>query len=81
MKDPKVLVVGINPWKDNTGINTLINFFSEWDKNSLAHIYTRAGLPNIVICDKFFRISEPKVLRSVFKRKMKTGEVVENIVS
>ena len=81
MKDPKVLVVGINPWKDNTGINTLINFFSKWDKNSLAHIYTRAGLPNTVICDKFFRISEPKVLRSVFKRKLKTGEVVENSVS
>lgn len=81
MKDPKVLVVGINPWKDNTGINTLINFFSNWDKTSLAHIYTRAGLPNTVICDKFFRISEPKVLRSVFKRKLKTGEVVENSVS
>lgn len=78
MKDPKVLVVGINPWIDNTGINTLINFFSEWDKESLAHVYTRAGFPNTAVCDRFFRISEPKVLRSVFKRKIKTGEVVTN---
>ena len=78
MKDPKVLVVGINPWIDNTGINTLINFFDSWDKESLAHIYTRAGLPSTKICDRFFRISEPKVLRSIFKRGIKTGEVVSN---
>ncbi len=78
MKDPKVLVVGINPWIDNTGINTLINFFDGWDKEALAHIYTRAGLPNTKICDRFFRISEPKVLRSIFKRGIKTGEIVSN---
>lgn len=78
MKDPKVLVVGINPWIDNTGINTLINFFDGWDKESLAHVYTRAGLPNTRICDRFFRISEPCVLRSLFKRGIKTGEAVSN---
>lgn len=75
---PKVLVVGINPWIDNTGINTLINFFDGWDKNSIAHIYTRAKLPNTHMCDKFFRISEPKVMKSLLKRNIKTGEEVFN---
>lgn len=74
----KVLVVGINPWIDNTGINTLINFFDGWDKNSIAHIYTRAKLPNTHMCDKFFRISEPKVMKSLLKRSIKTGEEVFN---
>ena len=78
MEYPKVLVVGINPWIDNTGINTLINFFEVWDKEKLAHIYTREKLPNTHVCDKFFRISEPQVVRSVFKRKTKTGESVYN---
>ena len=78
MEYPKVLVVGINPWIDNTGINTLINFFEVWDKEKLAHIYTREKLPNTHVCDKFFRISEPQVVRSVFKRKTKTGERVYN---
>ena len=78
MEYPKVLVVGINPWIDNTGINTLINFFDGWDKSSLAHIYTRAKLPNTHICDKFFRISEPKVMKSVIKRNIKTGDEVQN---
>lgn len=75
---PKVLVVGINPWIDNTGINTLINFFDGWEKNSIAHIYTRAKLPNTHMCDKFFRISEPKVMKSLLKRSIKTGEEVFN---
>lgn len=74
----KVLVVGINPWIDNTGINTLINFFENWDKQALAHIYTRSNLPNTRVCDTFFRISEPAVIRSVYKRKTKTGARVEN---
>ncbi len=78
MESPRVLVVGINPWVDNTGINTLINFFDGWDKTRLAHLYTRAGLPSTHMCDRFFRISETKVMRSVLRRKTKTGETVEN---
>ncbi len=78
MNVPKVLVVGINPWVDNTGINTLINFFDGWDKDALAHLYTRAGLPNTHMCDRFFRITESKVMHSVFNRRIRTGEEVKN---
>lgn len=78
MDKPKVLVVGINPWIDNSGINTLITFFEDWGAESLAHIYTRAGLPNTRICSRFFRISEQKVIQSIFRRGVKTGECVAN---
>ena len=67
MDYPKVLVVGVNPWIDNTGINTLINFFESWDRDKLAHIYTRDKVPNTSICNTFFRISEPKVLKSILE--------------
>lgn len=78
MKKTKVLVVGINPWIDNTGINTLINFFSEWGTESLALIYTRDSLPDTKVCNKFFQISEKKLIRSIINRKVKTGNVVCN---
>ena len=81
MDYPKVLVVGVNPWIDNTGINTLINFFESWDRDKLAHIYTRDKLPNTSICNTFFRVSEPKVLESILRRNVKTGERVENCSS
>lgn len=75
---PKILVVSTNAWKDNTGINTLIEFFKCWDKNRIAQIYTKTALPNTSVCNKFFRISENAVMKSVLKRNIVTGQAVEN---
>ena len=78
MEKKKVLVVGINPWIDNTGINTLINFFDGWGADAVAHIYTRDKLPNTRVCNNFFQISETKVVKSVVVRSVKTGGTVCN---
>ncbi len=75
---PKVLVVSINAWRDNTGINTLINFFSCWDPEKVAQIYTRSVLPDTRVCNRFFQISENAVLKSIFKKGVETGCVVYN---
>jgi len=77
-KRPKVLVVSINGWRDNTGINTLISFFEDWDIDAIAQIYTRDVLPNTRVCNKFFRISEKKLIKSIFKRNVHSGTVVQN---
>ena len=78
MKLPKILTVSINAWKENSGINTLTGILSGWDKERIAHIYMRAALPNTSVCEKFFQISEEKMIHSVLKRKVKTGREVKN---
>lgn len=78
MAYPKVLVVGINPWVDNTGINTLINFFQDWDNSRIAHIYTREGLPNTSICSNFFQISENRLIKNLLGRNVVVGKEVYN---
>lgn len=75
---PKVLVVSTNVWRDNTGINTLIEFFKCWDPERIAQIYTKSALPRTVVCNHFFRISENAVMKSVLKRNTITGSVVYN---
>lgn len=75
---PKVLVVSTNAWRDNTGINTLINFFKNWEKDKLAQIYTKTLLPKTTVCNTFFRISENAVIKSLIKPGIKTGSVVQN---
>ena len=77
-KFPKVLVVSTNAWQDNTGINTLIQFFKCWEREKVAQIYTRTALPNTSVCDNFFRISENAVVKSWFKPNIATGSVVYN---
>ncbi len=75
---PKILVVSTNAWRDNTGINTLIQFFQCWDNTRIAQIYAKASLPKTTVCNKFFRISENAVMKSVFNRKVQTGREVQN---
>jgi hypothetical protein len=81
MKDnetPKVLVVSTNAWRDNTGINTLIELFRSWNPDKIAQIYTKSALPKTTVCNSFFQIIEISVMKSVVRRSIKTGAVVEN---
>ena len=75
---PKVLVVGINAWREDGTAHTLMDIFRCWDPNKVALVYTRADLPNTTVCGKFFQISESRVFRSVFKPWMRVGEEVKN---
>jgi glycosyltransferase involved in cell wall biosynthesis len=77
-KLPKVLVISTNAWRDNTGINTLIEFFKCWDSNRIAQVYTKTSLPNTTVCNHFFRISENAVMKSIFIPKVVTGMIVQN---
>lgn len=75
---PKVLIMSINAWQDHSPNHTLSDIFSWWDKDKLAHIYVRAGLPATNGCNRFLRISENSVIKSVIRRNIKTAKVVEN---
>lgn len=80
-KLPKVLVVGINAWREDGTAHTLMDIFRCWDHNNIALVYTRADLPNTEVCHKYFQISESQVLKSVLKPWMKVGRSVENTPS
>ena len=75
---PKVLVVSTNAWVDGSGVNTLINLFENWDVNRVAQIYTKSEFPNTKVCNRFFQISEQKVLKSLLNFRIKTGQEVSN---
>lgn len=70
---PKVLVISINAWKDNSGINTLLNLFKQWDSNKLAQIYTRSDFPNTKKCTCFFQISEGQLIKSIIPGHRRSG--------
>ena len=80
MKDnlPRVLVPTINVWRDSSNIRTLPEIFASYDKDKVAQIYTKAGVPDTSVCDRFFRINENAVIKSIFKRKIKTSAPIKN---
>lgn len=75
---PKVLVVTINAWRDNTGISAHIEFFKCWNPDRIAQIYTRSLFSKTKVCHKFFSISENVVMKSVIHRGITTGREVRN---
>ena len=76
-KLPKIVSISLSTWRKDSGIHTQTDLFKFWDKDRLAQIYTKSDYPNTLVCDKFFRISENQIIKSVYKRKP-VGERVEN---
>jgi len=71
---PRVLVSTVGAWSDSTGSNTMSELFREYDKDKLACLYIRADISDSAACRRYFHIYEGRVMKSVVKRGMTTGE-------
>ena len=77
-KLPKVLVIGINAWREDGAAHTLMDIFRCWDPDRLALVYARADLPDTDVCKRYFQISENQIIGSILKPWKKVGRIVEN---
>lgn len=76
---PRVLIISDATWADENNIgNTFSNLFEDWSKDKIAMIYARPDLPNTIVCDNFFQISENRLIKSFLNPKTKTGKKVNN---
>lgn len=75
---PKVLVIGINAWREDGAAHTLMDIFRCWDPDRLALVYARADLPDTDVCKRYFQISENQIIGSILKPWKKVGRIVEN---
>lgn len=73
---PKVLVCTVESWNSKVGANTFSSLLETFPAESLANIYIREEIPDSNCCSRYFQISETKVIKSVFRRKTKTGREV-----
>ena len=73
---PRILVFTVSAWDDSAEISTWSSFLSEYDPERIANICIRDGVPNGKNCNNFFSVSENKIIKSIFDRKVKTGNVV-----
>ena len=76
-KLPKVLVIGINAWREDGTAHTLMDIFRCWDADRLALIYTRADLPNTNVCSRFFQVSESQIIKNLIRPWKTVGKTVE----
>jgi glycosyltransferase involved in cell wall biosynthesis len=69
-KQPKVLVISHNVFSTTSNMGkTLSAFFAGWDTEKLAQLYFHSEVPNSIICENYYRITDFDLLKSIFKRK------------
>ena len=71
---PRVLVSTVGAWSDSVGSNTMSELFKEYPKDKLACLYIRADMSDSASCRRYFHIYEGRVMKSIVKRRMATGE-------
>lgn len=76
-KFPKVLLVSHNVLSKTSSMGkTLYNMFSDWPKESIAQLYFHSEVPTTRLCEKYFRITDFEVLKSLYKR-IEIGTIFE----
>ena len=76
---PKILICTVDAWNSKlsaSSSNTFSALFSQYDSQDLANVYIREELPDSKVCSRYFQISEQRVIKSLFKPKIKAGREV-----
>ena len=71
---PCVLIVSHNPFSDtqNNG-KTLSAFFAGWPKDKIAQLFITLETPSTRVCERFYRITDLEILKSVYSRSVPVG--------
>lgn len=70
----KILIISNTPWDDNNSFgSSFSNIFGGNPNYDIANIYCQPGLPNTKVCNRFFQITEKRILKSIFKKYNSSG--------
>lgn len=73
---PKILVISHNCFSESTANGrTLSSFFRNWDKKDLAQFFVNDEVPESLVCENFYRITDKDLLQSLILNKDFSGEL------
>ena len=81
IEDKKILVLSMSAWNSQVGSDTWPTLMSGLNPDNIANIAFREEIPDNPICNNYFVLSENRVLKSIFKREIKTGRRVGSAVN
>ena len=73
----RILILTVPSWNSKVGANSFATLLENYDSENVASIFIRDEIPDSNICSRYFCISENKIIKSVLKRKTKTGTEVK----
>ena len=76
MNDKRILVLSMSAWNSKVGSDTWATLMGQYKPENVANICLREEKPDSSAAGSYFVISENRIIKSVLKRKTKTGYVV-----
>ena len=76
MEDKKILVMSMSAWNSRVGSDTWATLMSQYKPENVANICFREERPDSDAAGSYFVISENRIIKSVLKRRTKTGYIV-----
>lgn len=73
----RILVLTVPSWNSKVGANSFATLLENYGSENVASIFIRDEIPDSNICSRYFCISESKIIKSVLKRKTKTGAEIK----
>lgn len=77
----KILVLSVSSWNSKVGADTWPMLLNHYEPSSVASLSLRDDYPDSDVAKHYFVISENRVMKSIFNRKLVTGHVVGEIQS
>ncbi len=75
----RILVLSVPSWNSKVGANTWQTLLEQYNPDNIAVISLREEYPDCKVSNHYFTISENRVIKSILRRKLKTGYVVERV--
>ncbi len=72
---PRILVISVGAWNSKVG-STWPNLLKYYPKENVTNISIRDEIPDSDVASRYFNISENRILKSIFNRKIKTGKEI-----
>lgn len=72
----KILVFTVTAWNSKVGANTWETLLEQYGSENVANVCIRDEIPDSKVCSKYFAISENKIIKSIFNRRIKTGKEI-----
>ncbi len=73
----KILVFTVSSWNSKVGANSWATLLEGYDPSLVANICIRDEIPDNPVCSRYFSISENKIIKSIFNRKIQTGREID----
>lgn len=68
------MVTTVDPWSTKVGADTMSSLMSQYGADNVASINIRATKSDSKLASRYFHILEGRVMKSIFNKKITTGE-------